>query len=224
MNDAYSIAFQNLVNDNMLTNDEGLQLQVTGVSNIVGGVVNFQPNGDFLYVPFNDFTGTGSFNYAVADACGNTSTASVTVEVGEPDCTFTVIFSMEAAECGLPTGSLLATPSPDDVYTFQWSNGATSPQMISPTKGPSWYRGYFQDDLSQGDVEATLRAFNANTVVVGHTLQRKVKKMYNGKVFAIDVNHPKDYRKSWPHQESEGLLIQDGKYYRLLHDGTEIEL
>lgn len=129
INDAYSIAFQNLVNDNMLTNDEGLQLQVTGVSDIVGGVVNFQPNGDFLYVPFNDFTGTGSFNYAVADACGNTSTASVTVEVGEPDCTFTVMFSMEAAECGLPTGSLLATPSPDDVYTFQWSTGATSPQI-----------------------------------------------------------------------------------------------
>ena len=96
--------------------------------------------------------------------------------------------------------------------------------LISPTKGPSWYRGYFQDDLSQNEVEATLRAFNANAVVVGHTLQRKVKKMYQGKVFAIDVNHPKDYRKSWPHQESEGLLIQDGKYYRLLHDGTEIEL
>lgn len=48
--------------------------------------------------------------------------------------------------------------------------------------------------------------------------------MYNGKVFVIDVNYLKDYRKSWLYQELEGLFIQDGKYYCLFYDGIEIEL
>jgi hypothetical protein len=92
--------------------------------------------------------------------------------------------------------------------------------LQSSTTGPAWYRGYFKDNLSQAEVEQGLKAVNANAVVVGHTLQGEVKALYNHKVFAIDVRHPKDYLTSFPLRTSEGLLIKDGQYFRLSEDGS----
>lgn len=94
--------------------------------------------------------------------------------------------------------------------------------LRSSTTGPAWYRGYFKDDLSQQEVEQGLAAVGANAVVVGHTLQGKVNAQYNNKVFAIDVKHPKDYLVSFPLRSSEGLLIKNGEYFRLLENG-EVE-
>lgn len=91
--------------------------------------------------------------------------------------------------------------------------------LRSSTTGPAWYRGYFKDDLSLQEVEQGLRAVGANAVVVGHTLQGKVNLRYEGRVAAIDVRHPKDYLTSFPLRRSEGLLIKDGQYFRLLQDG-----
>jgi hypothetical protein len=91
-------------------------------------------------------------------------------------------------------------------------------------KGIAWHRGYFKDDLSQEDVEQGLNKFNAKSIVVGHTLQSKVNKQHNGRVIGIDVKHPKDYSKSIPNQKSEGLLIENNRYYRVLHNGEKKEI
>ncbi len=91
--------------------------------------------------------------------------------------------------------------------------------LRSSTTGPAWYRGYLKDDLTQRQVELGLQAIGADAVVVGHTLQGKVNASYRDKVFAVDVKHPKDYLTSFPFRSSEGLLIKDGKYFRLLDDG-----
>jgi hypothetical protein len=96
--------------------------------------------------------------------------------------------------------------------------------LISSHKGIAWYRGYFKDDLSQEEVEQGLNKFNAKSIVVGHTLQSKVNKQYNGKVIGIDVKHPKDYSKSIPNQKSEGLLIEGKRYYGVLHNGKKKEI
>jgi hypothetical protein len=96
--------------------------------------------------------------------------------------------------------------------------------LVSSKTGPAWYRGYFKDDLSQEEVEKGLDTFSAKAVVVGHTLQWSVKKLYQGKVFAIDVKHPNDYESNFPPRSSEGLLIEADKYYRLLSDGTKLLL
>ena len=95
--------------------------------------------------------------------------------------------------------------------------------ILSNKKGICWYRGYFKDDLSQSEVEKGLAKFNAKTVVVGHTLQNMVKKLYHGKVYAIDVVHPKDYINMWPNRKSEGLLIDGENYYQVLYNGTKKE-
>lgn len=83
--------------------------------------------------------------------------------------------------------------------------------LINPKTGPSWYRGYFKDDLSQAQVENTLAKFDATAVVVGHTLHGRVKSLYDGKVLAIDVKHPWDYRSGLPPRSSEGLWLEGGK-------------
>ena len=102
---------------------------------------------------------------------------------------------------------------------------STTESLLTSTKtGICWYRGYFKDDLSQEVVEKGLNKFNAKSIVVGHTLQSKVNRQYNGKVIGIDVKHPKDYHKNWPKGESEGLLIENDKYYRVFADGKKEEI
>lgn len=96
--------------------------------------------------------------------------------------------------------------------------------LLSNRTGICWYRGYFREDLTQEQVDAPLDKYNAQAVVVGHTIQSKVKRCFAGRVIGIDVSHPKDYHKNWPNKQSEGLLIKGGKYYRLLHDGEREEI
>jgi hypothetical protein len=91
--------------------------------------------------------------------------------------------------------------------------------LLSTREGPSWYRGYFEDGLSQQQVEAGLKAFGAQAVVVGHTPQWRVRALYEGRVIAIDVRHPDDYRGSFPPRRSEGLLLKGGVAFRLTDDG-----
>lgn len=101
----------------------------------------------------------------------------------------------------------------------------TIEQLLTSTKtGICWYRGYFKDDLTQEQVDRGLNKFKAKSIVVGHTLQSKVNKTYNGKVIGIDVFHPKDYHKNWPNGKSEGLLIENNKYYRVFADGKKEEI
>ena len=97
--------------------------------------------------------------------------------------------------------------------------------MTSRHTGPSWFRGYFKGEkLSQQQVDTSLKALNAQTVIVGHTIQRKVNSTYKGKVIGIDVKHPNDYHKNWPGYESEALLIEKGKYFRVLNNGERVAL
>lgn len=96
--------------------------------------------------------------------------------------------------------------------------------LISNKKGICWYRGYFREDLTQEQVDAGLNKFKAKSIVVGHTLQSKVNRQFNGKVIGIDVKHPKDYQKNWPKGASEGLLIKNNTYYRLFADGNKKEI
>ena len=96
--------------------------------------------------------------------------------------------------------------------------------LISTETGLAWYRGYFKGDVSNTSVHKTLDKFDALSVTVGHTLQFRVNKQFDGRVFAIDVKHPDDYRGSFPTKHSEGLLIEKGNFYRLTETGERIAL
>jgi Calcineurin-like phosphoesterase len=96
--------------------------------------------------------------------------------------------------------------------------------LINTQTGLAWYRGYFEGGVSQQQVEATLRHFDARSVVVGHTPVWRVQQRFEGKVLAIGVKHPLDYRGSVPPRRSEGLLIVQGKYSRARDDGSRVPL
>ncbi len=96
--------------------------------------------------------------------------------------------------------------------------------LTSTHTGPCWYRGYFKDDLTQDQVDQGIQQFKAKTIVVGHTLHNKAKSFFNGSVIDIDVKHPTDDHDNFPAGSSEGIYIEDGKYYRAFNDGSRKEL
>jgi len=96
--------------------------------------------------------------------------------------------------------------------------------LVSTKTGPCWYRGYFKENLTKEQIDRTLDKFNAKSVVVGHTIQKEVNRRHNGKVFGIDVPHPKDDHKNWPKGKSEALLIDGDKYYRVFANGEKKEI
>ncbi|TXF88297.1 hypothetical protein FUA23_15060 [Neolewinella aurantiaca] len=103
---------------------------------------------------------------------------------------------------------------------FPRAEGDEHELLHSGRTGPCWYRGYFKENLEQEQVTAALDKFGAKDVIVGHTLQHRVKTHFEGKVIAIDVKHPSDHEMNWPHGASEGLLIEGADYYRLREDGS----
>lgn len=87
VNDTATTGFETSVSGNVLTNDsdpEGDALQAwveTGPSN---GSIEMSPDGNYVYTPIPGFSGTDSFTYSVNDVYGNSTIATVTIEVGEP--------------------------------------------------------------------------------------------------------------------------------------------
>ncbi|EME67601.1 outer membrane adhesin-like protein, partial [Paramagnetospirillum caucaseum] len=56
-------------------------LALSGVGNAVGGSVSRNANGDVVFTPSTDFSGTATFDYTISDGQGGTSTETVTVAV-----------------------------------------------------------------------------------------------------------------------------------------------
>ncbi|MCH1929069.1 metallophosphoesterase [Shewanella sp. A25] len=69
--------------------------------------------------------------------------------------------------------------------------------------GPTWYRGYFKDELKDQDVDSILKYFNVEHIIVGHTSQERVLGLFNNKIIAIDS--------SIKNGKSGELLLIDGK-------------
>jgi len=110
-------------------------------------------------------------------------------------------------------------------YAFDPASSIIQDELLISTKtGPCWYRGYFKDDLTQQQVTLGLKKFNAKSIIVGHTLQTKVNRLYDGKVIGIGVSHPNDDHKLWPEGKSEGLLIAGDKYYRVFDNGEKQDI
>lgn len=79
--------------------------------------------------------------------------------------------------------------------------------------GPLWYRAIAAEKERQEEVEATLAQFKAEKMIIGHTVMKEIKYLYNGKVIAIDLDHQKN--------SDEGrmfaLWIEDGRFYMVDH-------
>ena len=135
MDDAYETVTNQMVSGNVLTNDSGVQLKVISNTDPGSGTLTINEDGSFDYEPAADFEGEVTFEYTVMDACGNTTTATVTIVVNSVTCTFTVSFDVVDANCGVENGSITPTPDPPGVYTYDWSNGSTDPTLLDVPSG-----------------------------------------------------------------------------------------
>ena len=85
--------------------------------------------------------------------------------------------------------------------------------------GPFWYRGYHHEEEGRypqatvEQVEVILETYGVSAIVVGHSEHDQVSRLYDGRVFAIDV--PLHELGSF-----QGLLWQDGRFYRVTGDGA----
>ena len=126
VNDSYTTAWQTPVDGNVLTNDAGLNPFITSTGATFGGSVVFATDGSFTFTPSAGFTGIASFVYTIQDACGTTAQAEVIITVEAPDCEFNVSLEVTPATCNLSSGSISSSVDPPGMYTYHWSNGATS--------------------------------------------------------------------------------------------------
>ncbi|MEL1262852.1 metallophosphoesterase [Pseudoxanthomonas putridarboris] len=97
------------------------------------------------------------------------------------------------------------------------------PTFVMKSSGPLWYRGYFPMDdappkATQVDVDAALRHFGVEKILVGHTIVPAVTPLYGGKVIAVQV---------YPHfdEKTEAAVMEaalriDGAWYRARVDGS----
>jgi hypothetical protein len=134
-NDFFTAEGSTPLNENALTNDEGLNIQMTQVDNEVGGTVTFMGDGDFTFIADIGFSGEASFIYTVTDACGNTATAEVVIIVEEVPCDIIVNFESTPASCGLEDGSITVIVSGPGEYEYEWSTGDTGPTISNIPPG-----------------------------------------------------------------------------------------
>ena len=85
--------------------------------------------------------------------------------------------------------------------------------------GPFWYRGYYSGNPSghANTVDSTLRQYKVKKIATGHTVVADtISVLLGGKILNTDVHHAKGH--------SEAVLVQEGKYYRVLPSGEKKEL
>ena len=83
-NDEVSTIAGEPVTIDVLSNDSGTGLSVTGITDPANGTAEVNANNTIAYTPDGGFIGPDMFTYTVTDAAGGTATATVTVTVEPP--------------------------------------------------------------------------------------------------------------------------------------------
>ncbi len=73
------------------------------------------------------------------------------------------------------------------------SNNKITP-MVFAKDGPLWYRGYFKESLSITELQGILMTYDAEHIIVGHTIVDEIAPMYEGCLIPIDVKHAKQVK------------------------------
>ncbi|WP_232730382.1 metallophosphoesterase [Lacinutrix sp. Bg11-31] len=98
-------------------------------------------------------------------------------------------------------------------HSLKKSKDKTTDFLYS-TKGPFWYRGLvktrFQyDKIKETELEAILKYYNSEKIVIGHTPVKKISTGFNGSVIMTDVHH-EDIKFTG---KTKGLLIENNQEF-----------
>jgi hypothetical protein len=86
-------------------------------------------------------------------------------------------------------------------------------ELLSSPDSPFWYRGYATGDASIYQVNNTLRKFEVEHIVIGHTTVEQATTFFDGKVIDIDTPHAFGV--------SEGVLITKEGIFRVGKEGRK---
>ncbi len=79
--DNYTTPSDNPLTDNVLTNDIGINLQVTSFTLPANGSLSMLPDGNFTYIPNSGYLGSDSFTYTITDENNLSDSATVTISI-----------------------------------------------------------------------------------------------------------------------------------------------
>ena len=86
--------------------------------------------------------------------------------------------------------------------------------IFHPTKGPLWYRGYYDRININEQLDSTLKIYGADHIVIGHTIYADtISMMCNGKLFNTDTRHESN--------NSEALYISGKQFFRANREGRK---
>lgn len=80
------------------------------------------------------------------------------------------------------------------------------------SKGLIWYRGYFNDNLEDTEINDILHSVNAKHIIVGHCSNKEVVQLFNHKIYGVDSSLKNG-------KYGELLLIKNEKYERKTLEG-----
>ncbi len=90
-------------------------------------------------------------------------------------------------------------------------------QILFNSKGPFWYRGYLDDQITEEEIDEIRHAHQVDHIVIGHTIVPEISDFYNKKIIAIDVK-----RENQPLLTA--LMNEKGSFFVIDQNGRKTQL
>lgn len=141
MDDLYEVFAGSPLAANVLANDVGEGLLVTGHTPPAGGTFSISPNGSFTYIQEAGVCEPATFTYTVTDACQQSSGATATIQVTDnkapeitcpADTTISCELEPNPSLTGMATATDNCTFSPTITYVDEYS-GVPCNQLLTRT-------------------------------------------------------------------------------------------
>ncbi len=97
--------------------------------------------------------------------------------------------------------------------------------FLMGSNGPHWYRGWVKGsdrypEAQEPALDRILKQYDAEKMVVGHSIVEDVSTFYNGKIICIDLKH-RDVKHSGA---TKGFLVENGAEYKVDDLGRKIAM
>ncbi len=93
-------------------------------------------------------------------------------------------------------------------------------EVLFGRDGPLWYRGLVFDSekyppIDTHDLDKVLQYYDIKHIVVGHSEVKEVEERYDGRVYAVNVKHARNFKKN----HTAGLMICADTVYAVTYTG-----
>jgi len=91
-------------------------------------------------------------------------------------------------------------------------------KFLNQSKGPIWYRGYFNDStFCETKIDSILTFYGKKHLVVGHTPKPEITSLFNTKILGADAGIMNN-------QPGEMVIYKNGSFYKCDSNGRRIKL